>query len=400
MKKVKAEEAPMEEKDKNKVVHTVRISGLFNSPPNDKEIYQAMKEFQRIQRFLRWMPLLFITIIGVVFYIVMKLFELNFSGFIIIIVSTIFLLKELGTLLFSFQMRNRIMKPLEKLRVAVDEISKGHYGFTVEEDELNMVGDLISSFNNMSVKLKEADDLKEKYELNRKELIAGISHDLKSPITSIIGYVDAIQTGVATTEEKRDKYLSIIESNAQYTNKLIDDLFLFSKLDINQMKYEFIKLPIREFLEDVIVEKKLEFEEQGIRVDYNMDINNDQQLAIDGKMVYRIMSNILSNAVKYGDKEMPRIYINATKVDEGVEVRITDNGPGIPEKNVRHIFDVFYRGDASRNKEIGGTGLGLAIAKQLVEAHGGTIYAESEIGVGTSIVFSLKERNHKEDYNG
>lgn len=390
----------MEENNKKKVVHTVSISGLFNTPPNEKEIYQAMREFQRIQRFLRWMPLLFISIMGAVFVLVMKLFQLKFPSFVIILVSTIFILKELSTLFFSLQMRNRIMKPLEKLRVAVDEISKGHYGYTVDEEEFNMVGDLIASFNNMSVKLKEADELKEKYEQNRKELIAGISHDLKTPITSIIGYVDAIQTGVATTEEKRDKYLSIIESNAQYTNKLIDDLFLFSKLDINQMKYDFVELPIREFLEDVIVEKKLELEEQGVRVDYNMDIESDRLLAIDGKMVYRIMSNILSNAVKYGDRNEPRIYINALREVDGVKIRITDNGPGIPEETVKHIFNVFYRGDASRNKEVGGTGLGLAIAKQLVEAHGGTIIASSEVGIGTSIEFTLRERNHKEEYNG
>ncbi len=99
---------------------------------------------------------------------------------------------------------------------------------------------------------------------------------MKTPITSIIGYVDAIQSGVATTEEKKEKYLNIIESNAQYTNKLIDDLFLFSKLDINQMQYEFVRMPICEFLQDVIVEKQLELEESGVNVSYTIDIAKDK----------------------------------------------------------------------------------------------------------------------------
>ena len=386
--------------DKDKVVHTIRISGLLNTPPSENEIHQAMKEFKRIQRYLRWVPLFFILIMIIIFAAVMQLTELKFPAFVLVIVSTVMILKELSTLFFSIQMRNRLMKPIERLMYAVEEISKGHYGYQVEEDNLNMVGDLISSFNKMSCELKEANDLKEKYERNRKELIAGISHDLKTPITSIVGYVDAIQTGLANTSEKQETYLSIIESNAQYTNKLIDDLFLFSKLDINQMKYEFVELPICEFLNDVIIEKQLELEENGVEVDYSIQIPSDRMIPIDGKMVYRIVSNILSNAVKYGDSESPKILIEAFNEQDGVKVQISDNGQGISKEDLHQIFDVFYRADASRNKEIGGTGLGLAIAKQLVEAHGGKITASSIVGVGTTIMFTLKEQVIKEEQYG
>lgn len=393
----------MEDKDmedKDKVVHTIRISGLFNAPPSEKELHQAMKEFQRIQRYLRWVPLFFIGIMVLIFMLILRLTELKLPFFILVIGSTILILKELSTLFFSIQMRNRLMKPIERLRYAVDEISRGHYGYQVEEDSLSMVGDLIASFNKMSCDLKEANDMKEKYELNRKELIAGISHDLKTPITSIVGYVDAIQTGVANTQDKKEKYLNIIESNAQYTNKLIDDLFLFSKLDINQMKYDFIELPICDFLSDVIVEKQLELEENGVEISYDIQISPKRMLPIDGKMVYRIVSNILSNAVKYGDKEHPIILIEAVDEADGIKVQISDNGKGISKDDLHQIFDVFYRADESRNKEIGGTGLGLAIAKQLVEAHGGTITATSVVGVGTTICFTLKEKTHKEENHG
>ncbi len=389
----------MEDK-KDKDVHTIRISGLFNTPPSEKEIYQAMNEFQRLQKILRWVPVIFLIGLGLIFFAMMKLFELNFPALILITLSTVLILKEVSTVLFSLHMRKRLMDPLERLRVAVEEISKGNYGYTVEGEASNMVGDLVASFNRMSVELKEAQELKERYEQNRKELIAGISHDLKTPITSVIGYVDAIQSGVATTEEKKEKYLSIIESNAQYTNKLIDDLFLFSKLDINQMQYEFTPVPIGEFLEDVFIEKKLELEESGVDISFDLNIAPETYLSIDGKMVYRIISNIISNAVKYGNQSVPRIHICGTEIIDGVQVEITDNGRGIAPENLEHIFDVFFRGDVSRNKTIGGTGLGLSIAKQLVEAHGGCIYATSTLDDGATMTFTLKDQEQQEVSNG
>lgn len=388
------------EPKKEKFIHTIRINGFFSSAPSEKEIYQAMREFERIQRFLRWVPILFFSIMVAIFVLVLNLTRLNLPAFIMVIFSTVIILKELSTLFFSIQMRNRLMKPIEKLRVGVEEISKGHYGYTVEEDPLNMVGDLVASFNRMSRELKEANDLKLKYEQNRKELIAGISHDLKTPITSIVGYVDAIQSGVANTDEKKERYLNIIGSNAQYTNDLIDDLFLFSKLDINQMKYQFVRMPICEFLNDVFIEKQLELDEKGVKMTFDINISPDKNIAIDGKLVYRIVSNILSNAVKYGNKENPAVYIHSEDVENGVRISISDNGQGISKDDIGQIFDVFYRADASRNKEIGGSGLGLAIAKQLVEAHKGSITANSRIGYGTTISFTLIDQPTLEEKNG
>jgi signal transduction histidine kinase len=158
-------------------------------------------------------------------------------------------------------------------------------------------------------------------------------------------------------------------------------------------------MPICEFLQDVIVEKQLELEESGVNVSYTIDIAKDKLLAIDGKMVYRIMSNIMSNAIKYGNKETPEIHIEASEESDGVKVAISDNGQGISQENLEHIFDVFFREDVSRNKEIGGTGLGLSIAKQLVQAHGGAIFATSKMGEGTTITFTLKDQNLQEDHD-
>lgn len=372
----------MENKKKNKV--HIKITA-----PTENEMYQALNEFHRLQKYLTWVPV-FILISGIIiFALLMKLLELKLPVFILIFAGTVWLLKELSTLIFSVQMRRNIMQPLGNLKIGFDEIAKGNYGYKVDAQKFNGLGGLMESFNQMSQELKEANDLKERYEGNRKELIAGISHDLKTPITSIVGYVDAINTGIANNEEKRERYLNIISSNAHYTNRLIDDLFLFSKLDINQMKYEFSKVPIKDFLEDVVIEKKLELEERGVVVYHDIEVSDDMKLEIDGKMVYRILSNILSNAQKYGDSKDPRINIKAIEIEGGVKVIITDNGQGIDKENINQIFDVFYRADQSRNKDIGGSGLGLAIAKELVKAHNGEIWADSKIGIGTAITFTL-----------
>jgi len=250
----------------------------------------------------------------------------------------------------------------------------------------------------MSHQLKDGQIIKAKYERNRNELIAGISHDLKTPITSILGYVEGINEGVANTEEKMQTYMDIIYNNAKYTNQLIDDLFLFSKLDINQINYQFSSVGVKDYFEDIFVEKKIDLEEQGHKVSYQTVVEDDMLMAIDPKMIYRVVANIIGNAVKYNDKEQLDLKLKLTQLegnDEGIHISITDNGAGIEEEQLGHIFDVFYRVDASRNKDIGGSGLGLSISRQLVEAHGGKIWAESEIGEGTTFHFTLVDQSSK-----
>nr|MDA3845957.1 HAMP domain-containing sensor histidine kinase [Vallitaleaceae bacterium] len=254
--------------------------------------------------------------------------------------------------------------------------------------------DLVNSFNRMSHELKDAADMKKKYENNRKELIAGISHDLKTPITSILGYVDGIQAGVADSEEKLNNYLNIIASNAAYTNQLIDELFLFSKLDINQMEYHFELLPIYDYFTDIFVEKQLELNEKGVTLAFNVAVAEDALLLMDGKMIYRVLSNLISNAVKYSDKEETNIEITVSSIDAnpvGIVISIKDNGKGISSHQLPDVFDVFYRADEARNKDIGGSGLGLAIARQLIMAHDGRIWVDSVLGEGSTFTFTLRE---------
>jgi signal transduction histidine kinase len=309
------------------------------------------------------------------------------------------MLREIGTIIFARKMSQKIMKPIENLKEAVDEVSEGNYGAVINHYPHNEIGELIESFNQMSLKLKESEELKKKYEINRKTLIANISHDLKTPITSIMGYVEGIQEGVANSPEKLNKYIDIIYHNASYTNKLINDLFLFSKLDIQQVDFDFVETSIKDYMNDLMTEMKIELGENGYNLNYDDEVLKDKMLFIDRKRIRQVIINIINNAIKYNDKDKIKILCILSEEDKGVKISIKDNGTGIDNENIDSIFDRFYRVDQARNKDIGGTGLGLAISKELVKAHNGEIWAESEVGNGTIIHFTIQSEK-EDEYDG
>ncbi len=364
----------------------VRERGLVRPAVPEEE---KVSDFEKIQRILKWIPIVFFAAIIVLFYFFYLVLRLDLPVFIIVAVVVTMLTKEIGTLFFTFQMRRRLLVPLEKMKAATEEIAKGNYGVTIDDFDSNMVEDLIDSFNNMSRELKEANELKLRYERNRKRLIAGISHDLKTPITSIIGYIDGIQSGVAKDEEKKKQYLEIISKNAHYTNDLINDLFLFSKLDIDEQEYDFKRMLANEIFADFFLEKQLELEEQGIQVRVEDRIKESCWVMLDTKMIARVLSNLIQNGIKYNDKENKTLLFRIWNDSHWLWIQVADNGMGIQPGDLQTIFDVFYRADSARSKDIGGSGLGLSIAKQLVEAHHGEITAESELDKGTVMTIKL-----------
>lgn len=362
------------------------LAKLIRLFTNEEEM---VSDFEKIQRILKWIPIVFFVVIIILFYLFYMVLSLELPVFIIVIVLVVMVMKEIITIFFSMQMRKRLLEPLEKMKAATEEIAKGNYGVTIDDFEPNMIEDLIDSFNDMSRELKEANELKLRYERNRKRLIAGISHDLKTPITSIIGYIDGIQSGVAKDEEKRNQYLEIIQKNAHYTNDLINDLFLFSKLDIEEQEYEFKKLLVNEVFADFFLEKQIDLEEQGIEVVVENKLTKDCWVMLDSKMITRVLSNLIQNGIKYNDKEQKRLIFRIWDEKNWLFIEVEDNGMGIQQSDLSKIFDVFYRADIARGRDIGGSGLGLSIAKQLVEAHRGEIMARSELGKSATITIKL-----------
>ncbi len=370
------------------------IDSYISEDNIDREQAETLNRYVLI---LKYFPLVVILIIILFLFIMFFIMKSPISMYILLAIFIILLIREISTLLFVYRMRKNIIRPLESLQRGVDEVTGGNYGYTIDGEGNTSLAPLITSFNQMSCQLKDVQDTNEKYELNRKKLLAGISHDLKTPITSILGYIEGINEGVANSPEKMNMYMDIIYKNARYTNTLIDDLFLFSKLDINQMKYQLQQINVKDYFDDIFIEKKIDFEEKGNKVEYFSSVDADMEMCIDPKMVYRVVSNLISNAIKYNDKEQVVLECRLEKISgkNGIKVTVKDNGMGIEEKEINHIFDVFYRVDKARNKDIGGSGLGLAISKQLVEAHDGSISASSVLGEWTEFSFTIYDQKSK-----
>lgn len=292
--------------------------------------------------------------------------------------------------LLTYLVSKSILKPLNTLKRATEQIKDGNLNFQIVPASNDELGELSLAFEEMRKKLKESIDLQLQYEENRKELISNISHDLKTPITAIKGYVEGIRDGVADTDEKREKYLSIIARKAEDMDRLIDELSLFSKLDLKKLPFTFEQVEITDYLNDCIEELKFDLEKHGIAIHQTKSIGPTFVIA-DREKLKRVIMNIIGNSIKYMNKTKGHICVNVVDKDEKVMIQIKDNGSGIDPEALPFIFDRFYRADKSRSTLTGGSGLGLAIAKQIIEEHGGEIWAESEINKGTILSFTLKK---------
>ena len=284
-----------------------------------------------------------------------------------------------------------IVQPLEKLKKAALNIKNGNLDFNVIADTEDEIGEVCTAFEDMRVKLKNQIEVSMQYEKDNKELISNISHDLKTPITAIKGYIEGIRDGVADTPEKMDRYIRTIYNKATDMDKLIDELFLYSKLDSNSMNYSFAKLNLKDYFEDCADEISMDLESRGITFEFRNYVSEDTIIIADPEQLKRVINNIVGNSVKYMAARPGRIGIHILNEPEFVQVEIRDNGKGIAKKELPHIFERCYRTDASRNSSKGGSGLGLSIAKKIIEEHGGKIWANSVEGEGTTISFVLRK---------
>jgi len=293
-------------------------------------------------------------------------------------------------LLVSINTSKGILAPLTKLQAIAVEISHGNLDHGVIEYGDNEIRELCKSFEQMRLKLKEAVYTQMKYDDNRKMLVSSISHDLKTPITSIKGYVEGIIDGVANTPEKVEKYLNTIHSKATQVDSMINDLLLYSKLDLNQLPFNFEETDVAKYFDDCIIENEPELEKSNISLEFKNELVKDAFVMIDRERLQRVITNIIDNSKKYMSASEGKIRILLRETQSTVVVEIADNGSGIAKQDLPYIFDRFYRADSARSK-MKGSGLGLAIAKQIVEGHGGSIWVRSVENEGTSIMISLKK---------
>ncbi|MFF2177754.1 sensor histidine kinase [Lysinibacillus sp. NPDC058147] len=311
-----------------------------------------------------------------------------------ILFGILFLLFMVIIGLLNYLVSRSIINPISALKEGAERIKSGDLNFEISSHSNDEVGQLNRSFEEMRLKLKESVQLQLQYEENRKELLSNISHDLKTPITSIIGYVEGIKDGVANTEEKMDKYLTTIYTKAKDMDLLIDELFLFSKLDIKKIPFQMENVNIHQYMTDYVEEASFDLIAKDIHLQY-VSSHTPLYVQVDLDKLRRVLSNLLSNSEKYMDKQQKQIIISLLEKPDEVIIQVTDNGTGIDPVALPSIFERFYRAELSRNSQTGGSGLGLAIAKQIVLGMGGDIWATSELKEGTSIFFSLKKAEEK-----
>ncbi len=291
-----------------------------------------------------------------------------------------------------------IIMPLEKLHQAMNEIKEGNLDNALDaEDVEGEVRQLMEDFEEMRIRLKENQEEKLQYDRDNKELISNITHDLKTPITSIKGYVEGILDGVARSPEQLNRYIRTIYNKANDMDRLIDELTFYTKIDANRIPYHFEKVRVSSFFRDCSDEVGMEMEAGGFRFTYTNDVPEDVIVIADVEQMKRVVNNIIGNSVKYSDKETGEITLRLRDDGDFVRVEIADNGRGIAREDLPNIFNRFYRADTARSTSKGGSGIGLSIVRKIIEDHGGRVWAQSEPGKGTTILFSLRKYTEGEN---
>ncbi len=284
-----------------------------------------------------------------------------------------------------------VITPISMLKMATQNIKNGNLDFEVEVHNKDEIGELCEDFEEMRKRLKANAEEKVLSDNQNKELISNISHDLKTPLTAIKGYVEGLMDGVADTPEKQSKYLQTIYSKANDMDYLINELTFYSKIDTNKIPYNFNRIHVVDYFGDCAEDLSRELEEENIDFSYNNYVDDDVQIIADAEQIKRVINNIIGNSKKYSDKKQTKIRMTIKDVGDFIQVEIEDNGKGIATKDLPYIFDRFYRTDASRNSSRGGSGIGLSIVKKIMDDHGGKIWVTSKEGIGTVMYFVLRK---------
>lgn len=284
-----------------------------------------------------------------------------------------------------------ILNPINQLNTAMQNIAEGNLEYMLATDEKGEIGELYRNYEDMRLRLKESTDEKIEHEQKNRELVSNISHDLKTPITAIKGYVEGIMDGVADTPEKMDKYIKTIYNKANDMDRLINELTTYSGIDNNRIPYTFRRINVAEYFGDCVEEVGLDLESKNIQLNYEDLVEPSTQIIADPEQLKRVINNIIGNSVKYLDKAKGVIDIRILDEVDSIRVEIEDNGKGIAAKDLPNIFERFYRTDASRNSSKGGSGIGLSIVKKIIEDHGGYIWATSKENEGTCMHFVIRK---------
>lgn len=305
------------------------------------------------------------------------------------------LVAGITALILSRLMARQLLKPLEKLRKTADQISRGDLDTPVVADSQDEIGETLAAFETARLELREAREKREQYDKNRKELLAGIAHDLATPLTKIRGYASGLQDGIADTPEKQERYLRKITDAAENMARLNQTLFLFSKLDLHQVPFHYQVVDVVKALQDYVEDQQDILQQQGMTIIFASALAA-APVKLDLDQFARVLQNIVGNSLKYRKGEQVRLAIAADPADgHSVLLSFADDGQGVPQEQLEKIFESFYRTDRARSHVAKGSGLGLAITKKIIETMGGRIWAEPTKPQGLTICIELPLEEQK-----
>lgn len=278
-----------------------------------------------------------------------------------------------------------ILPPMKEIRQGMKKVKSGVLDGEIPVLRQDELGEVCEEFNEMQRQLKRSKEEQMKYEAYRKGLISSISHDLRTPLTTIKGYVGGILDGIADTEEKKKKYLLAVQTRTKDLENLVNQLSSYNKMENHTFNYQKEQTDLKEFVREYLEENEAFISEH--RLDILLSAEDDINLVMDRGAFKRILDNLLTNSIRYRKKEQSRIEINIQKKDGRILWCVADDGPGVAENCLEKIFESFCRLDEARSHCSEGSGLGLAIVKRIVIDHQGMIYARDKIGLEICMEF-------------
>lgn len=312
--------------------------------------------------------------------VVMKFIVIWAAMALVVVIAT-------GIAVTSYLSRS-ILRPLQELNAAMEHMKNGDLNYEFSGSSDAELQELCRSFEELRLKLQTTVAADLAHEQEQRMLLANISHDIKTPITSIRGYVEGILDGVANTPEKMHRYLKTIHVKAGAIELMADNLSLYSKLEMKRVLYHMEITDVFTFLKEVTEEFVLDLQDNDMSLSYDI-----QEVASPGKLdrekMRRVFANLITNAIKYKKEGHGSLCISGKRTEQGALMTFTDKGAGIAQEDIGRVFEGFYRGDPSRNNKIEGNGLGLSICRQIVQDHGGKIWIRSEKGEGTEVILLL-----------
>lgn len=296
-------------------------------------------------------------------------------------------------IVLTSRLTGQISDTLKTLRQAADRLREGDLDFEIlscRERELDELGRALESVRQ---RLKQAAAVEAAAQEERGLLMANLSHDMRTPVTAIKGYVEGIRDGIASTPEKQAHYLDIVYSKTLVLEKLVRNMTDFSEYELGRMQYHFEYVELTGFLTDLSEEYAQEAAGAGMTFSSQLAAGA-YWVTADRNKLKRVLDNLLSNAIKYG-RPNGAIHLTAEPYEGGLVLQLSDNGKGISSRALGHVFDSFYRADAARSSAVPGSGLGLAICRSIIDSHHGKIWLTSEEGEGTRAFIYLPLRKEE-----